>query len=376
MEEKKQSDELDVLRGKIDDIDKKMQELFENRMQCARQVASYKMEKGLPVFLPEREQQVIQKRVGSLCDETLEHPTEEFFQALMDISKQEQRQYIRHALPEPTGLVAFQGVMGAFSEQAVVDTFGSGATPLPCAQFQDVINAVESGEATHGVLPIENSTGGAINEVYDLLGESKCKIVGECIVKVEQCLMALPGTALEDIRSVYSHPQGLRQCRRYLDKQSWTEVPYSDTAASAELVAERKDRSIAAIASRRAAKHYGLTLLGPPINDRNDNYTRFVVISLRAEEFVGHGKASMAFTLKNADESGSLHAVLTHMATRQYNMSKIESRNIPGRTWEYRFYVDFEGDVSTNNIEALRRQLSIYTDEIQILGCYEPAKVE
>lgn len=375
-EEKKQDDHrgLDGVRGQIDAIDAQMQTLFEERMRCVREVAEYKAENGLPIFVPEREHEIIARRVAEVDDRSLAGSAEMFFHTLMDLSKEEQRRYVLHSAFNQAGQVAFQGVRGAFSEEAVVNTFGECATPMPCPQFQDVIAAVEDGTAAYGVLPIENSTGGAINEVYDLLGVSGCMIVGECIVHVHQCLMGLPGSSIDGIRSVYSHPQGLRQCRHFLDQRNWMEIPYYDTAASAAFVRETGDASIAAIASRRAAEHYGLELLAPPINDRSDNYTRFVVISLTAIEMPGKGKASMAFTLKNADESGSLHAVLTHMATRQFNMTKLESRNIPGDTWEYRFYVDFEGDVRAENIAALKRQLSIYTKEIQVLGCYEPAK--
>lgn len=365
-------DLLAVKRKEIDEIDRQMQELFEARMHCAQDIARYKVEKGMAVFDAGREQQILSARAQAAKDAALGEATRHFFQSLMDISKALQERILAESAMAQAGLIAFQGVLGAFSEQAVMDAFGPGAQPLPCEQFEDVIQAVESGYASHGVLPIENSTGGAINEVYDLLGDSRCHIVGECVVQVQQCLMGLPGTELSELRRVYSHPQGLRQCRGYLRDHGLESVPHSDTAAAAEMVARMGDRSQAAIASRRAAQHYGLELLAENINDRDDNFTRFVIVSLSPVAVEGPGKASVAFALRH--ESGSLHEVLTHLATSQYSMTKLESRNIPGNPWAYRFYVDFEGDMHAQKVEGLLSHLRLITEEATLLGVYIPAE--
>lgn len=370
----RENDIISVKRREIDSIDEALQGLFEQRMHCAQEIARYKAEHSLPIFDEGREKQILDRRQAAAKDSDLGEASRVFFQNLLDISKTLQERIVAgHGLTR-AGKIAFQGVWGAFSEQAVMDAFGETAQALPCDQFEDVIAAVEQGTASHGVLPVENSTGGAINEVYDLLGASRCHVVGETVVQVQQCLMAVPGVKLSQLRRVYSHPQGLRQCRDFLREHNLEAIPYSDTAAAAEMVARERNAEIAAIASRRAARHYGLEILADSINDRRDNYTRFVVISLTPIAVEGKGKASIAFTLRH--ESGSLHAVLTHLATCQYNMTKLESRNIPGNPWEYRFYLDFEGDMHSGKLQPLLSYLEVLTGEISLLGVYLPARRE
>ena len=268
--------------------------------------------------------------------------------------------------------IAYQGLPGAFGEQAAVECFPQ-AQYLPCEHFHAVFDAVKSGRAHYGLLPIENSTGGSIDEVYDLLGSTGCSIVREHIVPVFHCLLAKPGVKTEDIRAVYSHAQALRQCSQFLQAHHWNEVPYFNTAISAQFVSESPENNLAAIASERAARYYGLNILQPGIQDRNDNYTRFVVVAARAQQLTGQGKVSLAFTLRHT--VGSLHAVLAIFASHGLNLCKIESRNIPGRRWEYRFYVDYEGDLHQEAIERILSVLQAYTTETQFLGCYPPDRI-
>ena len=263
--------------------------------------------------------------------------------------------------------VGYSGVPGAFGEQAAMECFPKG-TLKAYAHFSDVFAAVQAGEADYGVVPIENTTGGSIYEVYDRLGDTGCSIVGEHLVPVEHCLLARPGTDLSQITEVCSHEQGLRQCREYLHDRPWQQITCHNTAAAARMVAESSRGDLAAIASRRAAQFYGLQILQPSIQDREDNVTRFVVIAAQATPLSGEGKVSLTFTLKHA--VGALHTVLAIFASHGLNLCKIESRNIPGCSWEYRFYVDYEGEVQQTAINRILAVLAVYTNEIRLLGCY------
>lgn len=367
---------LDQLRGHIDEIDTQILRLFEQRMNCAREVGRYKAEHDQPVFVPDRESELLWKKLEELQDKSLSAACESVFRVLMNVSKDEQKRMKPNKPVMPLRLeeltVAYAGVPGAFGEQAAWESFGEQAQYLNYRHFSEVVDSIREGKANYGLLPIENSTGGAINEVYDLLGEKGCFIVGECYVRAEQCLLGLPGTNLDRVRNVYSHPQGLRQCSIFLSGHSWNECAYSNTAAAAQYVAKQKDPSNVAIASRRAAVCYGLDVLVPDIYDRNDNVTRFVIISIENKQMSGQGKATIALSLKH--RCGSLHAVLACLRDHNLNLTKLESRNIPGNAWEYRFYLDFEGDVSEKGVQQLLGSLNELTTENQLLGCYPPAK--
>ena len=221
---------------------------------------------------------------------------------------------------------------------------------------------------------VENSSTGSIRQVYDLLAQYNYYVVGECQVKVEHCLMALPGVALEDIQTVYSHEQGLMQCERYLDAhRGWRRVPTLDTAGSAKQVAGSGDRAAAAICSRRAAEIYGLHILAEGVNYNAMNHTRFVVVSPVLELRPGRNKISTVFRLPH--QSGSLHEILTVFAVQGLNLLKIESRPIPGRGWEYLFFLDFTGDLAAPEMDGVLHELGQLAAEFRILGNfrgYEP----
>ena len=270
--------------------------------------------------------------------------------------------------------VVYQGEPGCYSEEAAVGFFGPEVSSRGLAWFPDVFAALERGEADYAVLPVENSSTGAIRQVYDLLAQYNYYEVGECQVKVEHCLMALPGVALEDIQTVYSHEQGLMQCERYLDAhRGWRRVPTLDTAGSAKQVAESGDRTAAAICSRRAAQIYGLHILAEGVNYNAMNHTRFVVVSPVLELRPGRNKISTVFRLPH--QSGSLHEILTVFAVQGLNLLKIESRPIPGRGWEYLFFLDFTGDLAAPEMDGVLHELGQLAAEFRILGNfrgYEP----
>ncbi|HXF69824.1 MAG TPA: prephenate dehydratase [Thermoflexus sp.] len=245
------------------------------------------------------------------------------------------------AVPPRPPRVAFQGEPGAYSHEAALRFLGPALELLPCRTFAEVARAVESGRADFGILPVENSTAGSINAVYDLLLDRDLRIWGEVILRVRHCLLAPPGTSLADIRVVRSHPQALEQCARFIERHGWEALAAPDTAGSARMLAEHPEPGVAAIAGRLAAERYGLTILAEGIEDDPENATRFFIVSTREPPRAERNKTSIVFSTRHVP--GALHACLGEFASRGINLTKLESRPRRGRPWEYVFYVDFEG---------------------------------
>ncbi len=267
-------------------------------------------------------------------------------------------------------VVAYQGEPGAYSE-AAAQKYAPGATLMPCPRFEDVFSAVDSSSADLGVLPIENSIGGTIHRNYDLLLEHPLQIVGDLELKVVHSLIALPGTSAGDIRQIYSHPQALAQCDRYLRSLPDVEVVATyDTAGSAKLITDKQLRGAAAIASERAAAVFGLQVLASGIQDFADNITRFIVVSPRPLETSGAAtnKTTVVFSLAN--EPGALFKALSVFALRGIDLTKLESRPIPGRPWEYLFYADLAvGAQDARCVRALAH-LDEFAPMLRNLGSY------
>lgn len=270
-------------------------------------------------------------------------------------------------MEDPAVRVAFQGEPGAYSEEAVVRLFGEVET-APCTVLADAFEAVTAGQVDRGVVPVENSQAGSINETYDLLLAHDLVIAGELDLRVSHCLMALPGQALGRIRRVYSHPQALAQCDVYLRRLGVEVTPYYDTAGSAKMIREQHLADCAAVASRRAARIYRLEILADGIETNPNNFTRFLVIdrqpSLRAER----SKTSIVFVVEN--KPGTLYAALGALATRQINMTKIESRPGRQRPWDYIFYVDVDGHAADAALRDALSELRKYTTFLRVLGSY------
>ena len=271
---------------------------------------------------------------------------------------------------------AFQGEPGAYSEVAVLQLFPD-ARPWPSATFQEVFDRVESGEAAWGVLPIENSLTGSIKENYDLLAERSVTLVGETIVPVQHCLMALPGQTLDDIREVLSHPQGLEQSSTFLGRMNVEQVPAYDTAGSAKLIRQQDRRGAAAVASRRAAEIYRLEILAERIQNQADNFTRFVAIALptKSPPFDPSAPRKSSIILGLPNVPGALYQALGVLARRDIQLTRLESRPNRKKPWEYLFYLEFEGDLQTPRIAEAMAELRQSETSIVPLGSYPQARM-
>ena len=266
--------------------------------------------------------------------------------------------------------VAFQGERGAFSEDAVVTFFGD-VELFPSRYIGDVFEAVLKDNVDFGVVPVENSQAGSINDTYDLLLSYPLNIFGEIHLRISHCLMALLGESLDEIKVVYSHPQALAQCEEFLRKLRAEIMPTYDTAGSAKRIKESGLKGCAAVASKRAAQIYGLETLAEKIETNPNNYTRFFVISKKKAEATPKSKTSLVFSTKNIP--GALYACLGAFATRNINLTKLESRPSRDKPWEYIFYVDFEGHIDDMVIQEALAGLKQKTNFIKILGSYPRA---
>ncbi len=376
--------ELDALRAQIDDIDAQMVALFEQRMAVTRAVGEYKRANAIPVLDVNREREVLAKKRALLKDPALSADVTALYEAILGISRRQQRTLVSEGGDQPgfrryelarasarqpvaRPRVVYQGVPGAYSEEAAAGFFGEEVNAEGLEQFEDVFAALKEGRADYGVVPIENSSTGAIRQIYDLLSQYEFFIVGETTVKVDHCLMAPRGATLDTITHVYSHEQGLFQCEQFLNRYpQWHQVPQADTAGSAQMVAASGDITKAAICSARAAQLYDLEILATSINHNTNNTTRFVVVSPLMELRPGADKISTVFVLPH--EAGSLHEILTVFAVQGLNVVKLESRPMPGRSWEYMFFLEFTGSLEHPGMDGILHELTQIAADFRVLG--------
>lgn len=267
--------------------------------------------------------------------------------------------------------VAFQGEQGAYSEQAVFHYFGDIET-LPCPSFDMVFDSVVSDACDAGLIPIENSLAGSIHQNYDLLLRHELHITGEYLLRVQHCLIALPDAKKEHIKKVISHPQALGQCAAYLRGLGVKTESVYDTAGSVKMIKESGAQDTAAIASRRAAEIYGMQILEEGVEDNAENYTRFLAIAKKAVKPEGEAKTSIVFTLKN--QPGALFKALSVFALRDIDLTKIESRPLQGKPWEYLFYIDFVGATQEETARRALDHLGEYALMLRVLGSYSRHK--
>ena len=369
------------LRNQIDVIDSQIVELFEKRMDICKGVAQYKIENGKKVFDRQREQEKLAKVKALTHNDFNSHGVEELFEQIMSMSRKLQYQLLDEngsqgklpfigvdELDTKRARVVFQGADGAYSQMAMNSFFGNQVTSFHVDTFREAMGAIEEGAADFAVLPIENSTAGVVSEIYDLLSEYENYIVGEQIIKIEHCLLGVPGSRIEDIKTVYSHPQSLMQSSQYLEEHNWQLISMQNNAFAAKKVADEKDGSQAAVASAYAAQVYGLEILKKGINQLEDNSTRFIIVTNQRIFRKDANKISICFEIPHM--SGSLYHMLSHFIYNNLNMTKIESRPVPDRNWEYRFFIDFEGNLADGAVKNALRGLREEARNLRILGNY------
>ncbi|HCU80323.1 MAG TPA: prephenate dehydratase [Chloroflexi bacterium] len=269
--------------------------------------------------------------------------------------------------------VAFQGERGAYSEAAAIDYFGENIVPVACRTFDTVFSSVDSGICDKGMIPVENSLAGSIHRNYDLLQRYQLSIVGEKKFRVRHCLITQPGVQIKDIRKVMSHPQALAQCEKYIDTLGIEREASYDTAGAVKTLSETNIRDHAAIASRLAAKVYNMQVLDESIEDAKENYTRFLALA-REPKLVSHKstKTSIAFTLSQGGTTpGSLFRAIGVFAMRDINLTKIESRPTPSETFNYIFYLDFEGSTQELRCQRALEHLSEMAPDVRVFGTYK-----
>lgn len=370
--------DLSEIRADIDKIDKELIELFKKRMDCAKEVGLYKKATGTPILNISREQEILDS-VEEKGGEYGSH-ARLLFSNIMELSRALQhnivcsgndlREEILNASSEMKTTeikVGYQGIKGANGHEATIRLFPNG-NAVSYKTFSDVFDAVDKGEVSYGVLPVENSTAGSVSTVYDLILKHRFYIVGALDLPIDYCLGGLVQSEFADIEKVWSHPQTLSQCANYIAKHDFEATPYANTAFAARDVAKEKRLNVAAICSYKAAEEYGLKILDNHLQDNKDNKTRFIVISKKLYIPDNANKISLCFSLPHV--TGSLYGLLCRFNSLGLNLTKIESRPRTDKEFEYLFYLDFSGNVHSNNVIDLISQLSEEMPEFSFLGNY------
>lgn len=375
-------DRLLELRDEIDDIDGQIYDLFAKRLAISCEVAEYKIANDLNVFDPAREEQKLEAIAIRSDDAFLSQGMVELFSQIMSISKKKQYRMLAEAgrvrqndfvcvdeFDFSGATVVYQGVEGAYSQKAALTYFGEMESAYHVETWRDAMEALKNGEADYAVLPIENSTAGSVVENYDLMVEYDVAIIGEQIIEIDHALLGLPEAKLDDIRTVYSHPQALMQCDGFLrNHPDWEAISLENTAVSAKKVREDGDVSQAAIAGEINAKLYGLSVIERTIQDEANNKTRFIIV---ANRHIFRRKAeTITLCYELLHEKGSLYQSLSHFIFNGLNMTRIESRPIRDKQWQYRFFVDFVGNLQDEAVINALRGLDEETTGLRVLGNY------
>lgn len=375
---------MDLLecRKELDGIDRQIVELFEKRMEICGHVAESKLASGKAVYDGERERQKLEA-VGAMAHGDFNRTAvEELFSQMMTISRRYQYKLLEEGgksqdlgfrrveeLPAKGARIVYQGVEGAYSHGAALQYFGDAADVYHVEHFGDAMEEVQAGRADFAVLPIENSSAGAVVDLYDILTRYSNSIVAETFLLVNHALLGTADSHEEQIQTVYSHPQALMQSSAYLNShRDWKQISMENTAVAARKVLEDGDPTQAAVASEIAGKLYGLKVLKPSIQNNKGNTTRFVILAKDQVYRRDAGKISICFELPH--RSGTLYNMLGHFIFNHVNMIMIESRPIPGRNWEYRFFVDIEGNLEDAAVKNALKGIGAEALNFRILGNY------
>lgn len=374
--------DLIELRNEIDKIDGELTRLFKERMEIAAKVGKYKQENNLPVFNRQREREIINSVTGNVPEEFQSY-TKTLYQTLFELSRSYQKRIIYpkskfsemidevtsgapSAMPE-RATVACQGVEGAYSQFACDKMFAYPSI-MYFSGFEDVFKAVDSGLCRYGILPVENSTAGSVNKVYDLMNQYKFYITHSLKLFIGHALLAPNGVKIEDIKEVFSHEQALNQCSEYLATLGVKVTVCENTAAAAKMVANSGRKDCAAIGSKDCAELYGLNVLKSGIQNTDNNYTRFICISKKLEIYAGANKTSIMMTIPH--KPGSLYNIISSFAALGLNMTKLESRPLPGTNFEFMFYFDIDASVYSENLKVLLNELEHDAEQFNYLGSY------
>lgn len=376
------SRDLSELRVEIDQIDRQIVELVRQRMMVANEVAEYKRERDLPVLDAGREKTLLAKVTGQAGEE-FASGVRAIYHTILSASRSYQNvqldrdtviyQGIKDALEKTPNLfpqaskVACQGVEGAYSQIACCRMFKAPEITY-CKTFENVFQAVDSGECRYGVLPIENSTAGSVHAVYDLMQKYNFYIVRSARMKISHNLLAKRGVKLENVREIISHEQAINQCAGYLAELGVKVTVVRNTAVAAKMVAESERTDLAALSSRFCAELYHLDILQESVQDRDNNYTRFICISKNQEIYPGADRTSLMITVPH--RPGSLSTVLTKFTALEINLHKLESRPLPGREFEFMFYFDIEESIYAPEMEVLFQTLEVDCEQLRYLGSY------
>ena len=375
--------DLQDMRNQIDSIDEELVKLFCQRMDLSAQVADYKKANDLPIFVPARERAIL-KAVADKAGPEMANYTRVLYSMLFELSRSYQSKRngsvtelysrITNAIENTPNLfpqapmVACQGVEGAYSQIACEKIFRNPFI-LYFKNFEGVFTAIEQGMCQYGILPIENSTAGSVNKVYDLMIRHKFSIVRTFRMKVDHNLLVNPGTRLEDIREIYSHEQAINQCSGFLHSLTGiTVIPVANTAIAAEMVSKSGRKDAAALSSRYCAELYGLECLASSVQDKGNNHTRFICISKNLEIYPGSDKTSIMMILNH--KPGALYKVLARLYTLGINVTKLESRPLPDRDFEFMFYFDLDTSIYSAEFVQLMCELDDLCEEFKYLGSY------
>lgn len=371
---------LEEYRLEIDRIDKQMTILFEERMNVVKKVSKYKQERNMTVYQKDREEKVINKNIEYLNNKEYSSLLRNYYINLMSLSRLAQSKEIsknntklvKHIKVENKLVIGYQGVIGSFSEEAMFKYFGNININIAknYSKFEDLFLALDKDDVDYIIVPIENSSTGGITKVYELLNKYDFYIVGEECIKINQNLIGVKGSKIDEIKEVYSHPQGFEQSYETLKEYDNLKlIPHLNTATSAKLVSDLNDKTKAAIASNRAAKIYNLEVIKRNINDIEENFTKFAIVGKTLNNSKDNNKTSIIFSIE--DYAGSLQKILNNFTLRNINLTKIESKPSKNIPWKYLFYVDFEGNIEEINIKNTLKDIELESKYFKFLGSYK-----
>ena len=372
--------DIKELRKALDETDQALTSLYQKRLAITEEVALSKLESGKAVLDQERELQVLARAAERVSGPQDKKSVRALYKHIMNVSRNRQYEVIADSRGEDFGFekaplqkegarIVYQGVEGAYSYQAVLGYFGSVENAYHVPAFEDVMKEIADGRADYGILPAENSSTGIITQVYDLLNRYDVYIAAKYVVRVEHALLGIPGGDIASVKKVYSHPQGLLQCSRFLTEHNdWEQISMKNTAVSAQKILRDADSSQAAICSPKAAGIYGLDILQENISDNNSNSTLFLILGSRKCYEKDANEISISFIAPH--ETGSLYQILGFINNNNLNMTKIESRPIAGEKWKYRFFIDFIGSLRDPSVRGALTAIREETDQFKILGNY------